>query len=100
MHSGDLVQFEGYRVAKSRWELQWEGGHIPLTRKSFDLLLYLIERRERVVSKEELFENLWAGQVVEASNLTQQIFLLRKALGRHGSGNEIIQTVAGRGYRF
>lgn len=97
---GNSVQFEGYRVDASRWTLSWHDEPIALTRKSFDLLLYLIERRDRVVSKDDILNDLWPKQVVESSNLTQQIFLLRKALARHESGNEIIQTVAGRGYRF
>jgi eukaryotic-like serine/threonine-protein kinase len=96
----NLVHFEGYSVDKSRWTLRWQEEPVSLTRKSFDLLLYLIEHRDRVVSKDDLLKDLWPRQVVEASNLTQQIFLLRKALARHESGNEIIQTVAGRGYRF
>ena len=100
LQRGDVVHFEEYSVDKSRWTLRWQEEQIALTRKGFDLLLYLIERRDRVVSKDELLENLWPRQVVEASNLTQQIFLLRKALARHASGSEIIKNVAGRGYRF
>ena len=100
LQPGDLFHFEGYSVDKSSWTLRWQEEQIALTRKSFDLLLYLIERRDRVVSKDELLKDLWPRQVVETSNLTQQIFLLRKALARHASENEIIQTVAGRGYRF
>ena len=100
LQAENLVHFEGYRVDKSRWTLRWHEEPISLTRKSFDLLLYLIEHRDRVVSKDDLLKGLWPRQVVEASNLTQQIFLLRKALARHESGTEIIQTVAGRGYRF
>jgi len=100
LQPGDLFHFEGYSVDKSSWTLRWQEEQIALTRKSFDLLLYLIERRDRAVSKDELLKDLWPRQVVETGNLTQQIFLLRKALARHASGNEIIQTVAGRGYRF
>src|SRR5579871_5678334 len=97
---GGPLHFEGYTLDKSRWTLEWGQESIALTRKGLDLLLYLIERRERVVSKDELINDLWPRQVVEISNLTQQIFLLRKALARHPSGNEIIKTVTGRGYRF
>src|SRR5579871_5077867 len=97
---GGPLHFEGYTLDKSRWTLEWGQESIALTRKGLDLLLYLIERRDRVVSRDELLRDLWPRQVVEISNLTQQIFLLRKALARHPSGIEIIQTVTGRGYRF
>jgi DNA-binding winged helix-turn-helix (wHTH) protein/tetratricopeptide (TPR) repeat protein len=97
---GTLLRFEGYSIDTSRWTLSWNDEPISLTRKSFDLLLYLIERRDRVVGKDAILDDLWPKQVVESSNLTQQIFLLRRALSRHESGRDIIQTVAGRGYRF
>lgn len=63
--------------------------------RAFDLLLVLIEHRDRVVSKDELLERVWPGVEVEENNLTVQISALRKLLG---SG--AIATVTGRGYRF
>jgi len=95
-----LVRFEDYEIDRARWQLTWRDEPVQLNRKTFDLLLYLLERRDRVVGKDELLQALWPGQFVEESNLTQHIFLLRKALSRHGSGLKIVQTVAGRGYRF
>jgi DNA-binding winged helix-turn-helix (wHTH) protein/tetratricopeptide (TPR) repeat protein len=80
--------------------LSWRNEPLPLNRKTFDLLLYLIDHRERVVGKEELLQALWPEQFIEESNLTQHIFLLRKALSRHDSGSKIIETIPGRGYRF
>jgi len=96
----ESVRFYGYSVDRLTWSVQWRQEPIPLSRKSFDLLLYLIDHRDRVVSKDELLEKLWPDQFVEESNLTQHIFLLRKALSRHEAGQKIIQTVPGRGYRF
>ena len=87
-------------IDRPGWTLRWGEEPVALNRKSFDVLLYLVDHRDRVVNKDELFESLWAGQFVEESNLTQQIFLLRKALSRHDSGRKIIETVPGRGYRF
>jgi DNA-binding winged helix-turn-helix (wHTH) protein/tetratricopeptide (TPR) repeat protein len=80
--------------------MSWRGEPIPLNRKTFDLLLYLVDRRDRVASKDELLKALWPDQFVEESNLTQHIFLLRKALSRHESGAKFIETIPGRGYRF
>ncbi|SNS42682.1 DNA-binding winged helix-turn-helix (wHTH) domain-containing protein [Granulicella rosea] len=94
------IRFEGYLIDRAAWELQWQDETIALNRKTFDLLLFLIDHRDRVVSKEELLQSLWRDQFVEESNLTQHVFLLRKALSRHGSGQRIVETVSGRGYRF
>lgn len=94
------IRFEGYLIDRPAWQLRWEGEAIALNRKTFDLLLYLIDHRDRVVAKDELLKSLWPDQFVEESNLTQHVFLLRKALSRHASGTKIIETVPGRGYRF
>ena len=93
------ISFEGYSLDRNRWLLQWQGEPIALSRKTFDLLLYLVDHRDQVASKDELLQNLWPKQVVEEGNLNQQVFLLRKALSRHGPAR-IIETVPGRGYRF
>ena len=95
-----LIRFEGYVLDPPRWQLEWQDEPIVLKRKTFDLLLLLIDQRDRVVPKEELLQSLWPDQFVEESNLTQHVFLLRKALSRHESGRKIIETVPGRGYRF
>lgn len=95
-----LVRFESYAIDRLGWTLRWRGEPIALNRKSFDLLLYLIDHRDRVASKDELLQSLWPDQFVEESNLTQHVFLLRKALSRHESGRKIIETIPRRGYRF
>lgn len=100
LENKDLTRFESYVVDRSRWTLKWREESIALSRKGFDLLLFLIDHRDRVVNKDELLQTLWPGQFVEESNLTQQIFLLRKALSRHESGAKIIETIPSRGYRF
>ena len=94
------IRFQGYVIDRPGWTLRWADKPIALNRKSLDVLLYLVDHRDRVVSKDELLETLWAGQFVEEGNLTQQIFLLRKALSRHDSRSTIIETIPGRGYRF
>ena len=68
--------------------------------RAFDLLVALIENRDRVVTKDELLRDVWPDVVVEEGNLTQQIFLLRKALGESAQQPRFIVTVPGHGYRF
>ncbi len=63
--------------------------------RTFDLLLLLVENRDRVVSKAEIFERIWSGLVVEENNLTVQVSALRKILGP-----DVLATFSGRGYRF
>jgi DNA-binding winged helix-turn-helix (wHTH) protein/tetratricopeptide (TPR) repeat protein len=95
-----LVKFEEYEIDRARWKLSWRDEPLSLNRKTFDLLLYLLDHADHVVGKDELLRTLWPESFVEESNLTQHIFLLRKALSRHESGTKIIETVPGRGYRF
>ena len=95
-----FVKFEEYEIDRARWQLSWCDEAVPLNRKTFDLLLYLVDHADRVVGKEELLRTLWPESFIEESNLTQHIFLLRKALSRHESGTKMIETVPGRGYRF
>jgi DNA-binding winged helix-turn-helix (wHTH) protein/tetratricopeptide (TPR) repeat protein len=94
------VQFDEYEIDRARWRLTWRDEPLLLNRKTFEVLLYLVDHADRVVGKDELLRALWPESFVEESNLTQQIFLLRKALSRHESGTKIIETVPGRGYRF
>src|SRR5262249_34194547 len=71
-----------------------------LTPKALELLLALVENRERVLEKSELMERIWPDSFVEETNLTQNISTLRKALGESPQQHQYIITVPGRGYRF
>jgi DNA-binding winged helix-turn-helix (wHTH) protein/TolB-like protein/Tfp pilus assembly protein PilF len=78
------------------------GAPVPLTPKAFDLLLYLANHRERVVSKGELMAHLWRDAAVEDANVTQTVFMLRRALRECDPvpHREWIETLPRRGYRF
>ena len=73
---------------------------VSLSPKTFDLLAYLAANSGRLVTKEELLTALWPDSFVEERNLSQHVFLLRKALASHRLGERIIVTVPGRGYQF
>lgn len=94
-------RFADYRLDAVTREL-WapDGTAIPLTAKAFDVLLYLIDHRDRVASKDELLAAVWPGRVVEENNLTQAISALRRALGTGAGDHRYIVTLPGRGYRF
>lgn len=92
--------FAEYELDLARRLLLRGGQSIPLNAKTFDLLVVLIENRERVIAKEELMNLVWRDQFVEEANLTVQISALRKALGEKKDEHRFIVTVSGRGYRF
>src|SRR4029079_11487579 len=77
-----------------------DGTPVPLMSKAFDTLVLLVENRDRVVTKDELLSAVWPDVIVEEGNLTQQIFLIRKALGDAAQQPRYIVTVPGHGYRF
>lgn len=87
--------FGRHRVVPHRRALLTDGVDVTVSGRPFDLLLALIERRDRVVLKDELMRLVWPGRVVEEGNLTVHIASLRKLLG-----DDVISTVSGRGYRF
>ncbi len=66
----------------------------------FDLLVYLVKNRERVVSKDELLDSVWGGRIVSESTLTSHVNAVRKAIGDRGEDQRLIRTVSRRGFRF
>ncbi len=73
---------------------------VPVEPLVFDLIVYLIENRDRLVSRQELFESLWPGRIPSESSLGNHIKSARQALGDDGHEQRVIKTVHGRGYRF
>src|SRR3984893_10474018 len=73
---------------------------VPLTPRAFDVLLFLVQNPNRLVTKEELLQAVWGGTFVEEGNLTQYISHLRKALGDNSEDTRLIVTIARKGYQF
>ena len=73
---------------------------IALEPQVFDLLVYLIENRDRVVSKDDLIASVWQGRIVSDSTLTSRINAARKAIGDSGEQQSLIRTIARKGFRF
>src|ERR1043165_6339295 len=96
-HSYDFGRF---RLKTAERVLLREGEPVPLTPKVFDILVTLVEHGGQVVAKDELMKRVWPNTFVEEGNLTQNISLLRKALGESPGGAQFIETVPRRGYRF
>ncbi len=97
--TSNLYVFGEFSVDPQNRVLRLRDEPVALTPKAFDLLLLLIQRSGQVVSKDELMAAVWPSSFVEESNLTQTVFMLRKALGETAQQRYIL-TVQGRGYRF
>src|SRR5258706_15146348 len=73
---------------------------VSLTPKAFDVLLFLAQNPNRLVTKEELLRAVWGDTIVEEGNLTQYISHLRKALGDNSEDTRLIVTISRKGYQF
>jgi TolB-like protein len=83
-----------------RRELCRGAEHVPIEPQVFDLLVYLVQNRERVVSRDDLISAVWGGRIVSASTLTSRINAARKAIGDCGRDQILIRTIARKGFRF
>ena len=94
------IEFGPFSLSLTRRQLRKDGVAVPLGSRAFELLLALVERQGRIVTKDELLAEVWPGTVVEENNLQVQVSALRKALGDGPDGSRYLLTVPGRGYRF
>ena len=100
-HNGaHCYEFGPYRLNLDQRILTRSGDKVALTPKATHLLSLLVSNAGALVDKDELLNEVWRDTFVEESNLTQNIFLLRRALGDERPGARYIETVARRGYRF
>jgi len=93
------LAFEDFEFDTQLRTLTRKGRTVPLSPRALDILFLLIEHSGQIVTKETLMESLWPGEFVQESNLTQHIYLLRKALAAEGCDG-LIRTAPRRGYRF
>jgi TolB-like protein/DNA-binding winged helix-turn-helix (wHTH) protein/Tfp pilus assembly protein PilF len=96
----ELYEFGPFRVDSEKEVLLRAGHPVPLTPKTFQILLVLVRHHKEVVTKDDLMKAVWPETYVEEANLSRNIFMLRKALGENPQDHQYILTVPGRGYRF
>ena len=92
--------FEAYALNPGKRELRRGTELIQLEPQVFDVLLFLIENRDRVVTKDDLIASVWHGRIVSEATLTSRINAARKAIGDRGSEQRLIRTIARKGVRF
>src|SRR5262245_8726211 len=95
-----FYEFGPFRMDPINRVLLRDGEIVPLKRKVFETLAILVEHNGEVLDKDEMMNQLWPDSFVEESNLTQNVYMLRRALGESSRGVHYIATIPGRGYRF
>ncbi len=97
--NGDYT-FDGFSLDPEKLMLYRDGKEISLPVKVVKTLSVLIENRGTILSKDELIDLVWSDSIVEESNLSQNLYILRKTLGDRPDGGSYIETLRRRGYRF
>jgi len=95
-----IYRFDDFELDIARCELRRRGQSVALEKRVFDLLAYLVQHSDRVVTKSEIFGHVWEGRVVSPGSLTVAMSALRRALGDDAVRQVFIRTHSGRGYRF
>ncbi|MBV9493472.1 MAG: AAA family ATPase [Acidobacteria bacterium] len=95
-----IYAFGPFELDTRVFELRHRGAVVAVEPQVFNVLAYLAEHRDRLVSKEELLEKLWPDRFVAETTLTSRLKAARKAVGDDGKAQNVIRTVHGRGYRF
>ena len=95
-----LYEFGQWQLDPQKLHLSRDGESVPLPPKAAEILLVMLANSGETVSKDELMRSVWPNSYVEESNLTQNIFLLRKALGETAQQSSYIITIPGKGYRL
>ena len=94
------ISFGDYEIDVERRELRRAKAPVHVEPQVFDLLVYLVNNRERVVSKDDLIASVWGGRIVSESTLTSRINAARNAVGDSGEDKKLIRTIARKGFRF
>jgi adenylate cyclase len=95
-----IYRFADSELDTERYELHCQGAARPVEPQVFDLLRYLLENRDRTVTKDELYKAIWQGRIVSESALSSRIKAARQAVNDTGNDQKIIRTLHGRGFRF
>ncbi|MGW3649445.1 alpha/beta fold hydrolase [Streptomyces sp. NPDC000878] len=97
---GDTYRFGEYELDLARHQLRRAGDPVHVEPRALDLLSHLVEHRDRVVSKNELLDEVWGDRFVSEAALTTALRTVRLAVGDSGSRQQVIRTVHRRGYQF
>ena len=100
MQTEHLYKFGAFELDPAEHLLLREGQPVPLTPKTFDLLVFLVSHRGKLVTKDQILTAVWPESFVEEANLTVSVSALRRALGERPGEKQFIDTIPKKGYRF
>ena len=95
-----IYRFGEYQIDTDIFELRRGAEVIKVEPQVFDLLIYLISHRNRVVSQSELLDSIWSGKIVSLSTVASRINAARSAIGDSGAAQKLIRTIQRKGFRF
>ncbi len=95
-----IYQFDNVRVEREGFRVWKADAPVQIEPKAFQVLVFLIENRGRLIEKRELLDAIWKETFVTENALTREIAQLRKALGENAREAKYIETVPTKGYRF
>ena len=95
-----IYRFGDHELDTKSFRLSAGDDEIPVEPQVFSLVQFLIENRDRVVSKDEIIEHVWDGRIVSDGTLNSRINSARRALGDDGKAQAVIKTFPRRGFRF
>jgi DNA-binding winged helix-turn-helix (wHTH) protein len=95
-----ISRIDGYVIDADRRLILAADDEVEIQPRAFDLLVYLLENRDRAVSKEELLESIWPGQFISESVMSSAVMKARKGVGDDAHSQSVIKTLHGYGYRF
>src|SRR5215212_9884581 len=95
-----VFAFGDYQLDIERRELRRGGECVDLAPKVFDLLTFLVQHRDRVITKDDLLQAVWGGRIVSESALTTRINAVRRAIGDDGAAQRLVRTFTSKGVRF
>ncbi|MFT3736943.1 MAG: winged helix-turn-helix domain-containing protein [Rhodocyclaceae bacterium] len=96
----EIYRFAGMELDCSRFQVRRSGKVLAVQPQVFDVLRYLVANHDRIVSKDELFDNVWAGRVVSEATLSSRIKAVRQLIGDTGKEQTLLLTLRHRGFRF
>ena len=95
-----IFQCCGVELDTERFSITRDGQPVAVTPKAFDLLVFLIRERHRLVTRDQLMDEVWSGRLISDGALSNEIKLARAVVGDNGVQQKYIKTIRGRGYRF
>ncbi len=95
-----IYRFDNYEIDTDLYELRCSGESVLLEPQVFDVLSYLVEHHERIVTRDELIERVWGDKYISDAALNSRLMAARRVIGDNGKEQRLIKTVHGRGFRF